>query len=66
MLAGVASGAFTDVRQAAALPAPSCRYLTPNADATAALDCSYQRYHQLFAAVKSFIPATRQNHVDHR
>ena len=66
MLAGVASGTFTNLKQAAALLAPSSRCLTPNADATAALDRSYERYRQLFAAVKSFIPATRQNHVDHR
>jgi xylulokinase len=59
MLAGVASGTFTDVRQAAAHLAPPSQCLTPNAATTLTLDSSYERYRQLFAAVKSFIPATR-------
>jgi xylulokinase len=59
MLAGVASGTFTDVRQAAAHLAPPSQCLTPNAATTLTLDSFYERYRQLFAAVKSFIPATR-------
>ncbi len=66
MLAGVASGTLTDLKQAATLLAPPTQCLTPNAAATAALDCSYERYRQLFAAVKSFVPTTRHHHVDHR
>jgi xylulokinase len=66
MLAGVAAGAFTDLKQAVTRLAPPSRCLTPNAVATAVLDCSYERYRQLFAAVKSIIPTTRHGHVDPR
>jgi xylulokinase len=66
MLAGVAAGAFTDLKQAATHLAPPSQCLTPNAAATAVLDCSYERYRQLFAAVKSIVPTTRHGHVDPR
>jgi ribulose kinase len=66
MLAGVASRTFADIRQAASLLPPPCQSLTPNAATTAALDRSYERYRQLFAAVKSLISATRHTHVDRR
>jgi xylulokinase len=66
MLAGVASETFTNIRQAAALFSPPSQFLPPNAATTFALDCSYERYRQLFAAVKFLIPTTRHDHVDHR
>lgn len=53
MLAGVASGAFTDIRQAALLVSPPAPCLTPDPAAAAMLDRSYRRYRQLFSAVKS-------------
>jgi xylulokinase len=66
MLAGVASGTFTNLKQAAAHLAPAAQCLTPNAATAAAFDCSYERYRQLFAAVKSFIPSTRHDHAEPR
>ncbi len=56
MLAGVASGAFSDLREAAALlPAPQIE-LTPDPRSGAMLDQSYQRYRTLFSALKPLFP----------
>ena len=66
MLAGVASGAFPTIKQAAQHLAPPHRTLTPDVDAAAALDHAYQRYRQLFAAIKSLVPAACHGHVDPR
>jgi xylulokinase len=66
MLAGVASGTFANLKQAAALLSPPTQRLSPHEASSAALECSYERYRQLFAAVKSLVPATRHHHVDPR
>ncbi|MGE0241656.1 MAG: FGGY-family carbohydrate kinase [Parvibaculaceae bacterium] len=65
MLAGVAAGMFTDIKQAAAQLAPPARRLMPDAATTAMLDHSYQRYRQLFAAVKSLTSSSCHTHADH-
>ncbi|MGE0004085.1 MAG: FGGY-family carbohydrate kinase [Parvibaculaceae bacterium] len=66
LLAGVATGIFPDVRQAAAQLAAPARSLMPDAAAGATLEQSYQRYRRLFAAVKSFVSSPCSDHADHR
>jgi xylulokinase len=53
MLAGVASGAFATLTEAARLLPPPQDQLLPDPTAGAKLDQSYQRYLALFAALKS-------------
>lgn len=56
MLAGVASGAFKHIREAASLVAAPVERLPPDLCAGARLDQSYQRYRQLFSALKPLFP----------
>jgi xylulokinase len=56
MLAGVASGAFQDIKEAAALLSAPAEYLPPDLRAGAKLDQSYQRYRKLFSSLKSIFP----------
>jgi len=53
MLAGVASGTFATLTEAARLLPPPQDQLPPDVTAGAKLDQSYQRYLALFAALKS-------------
>jgi ribulose kinase len=62
MLAGCASGAFSDLKQAASLLTPAVECLKPNAGNAATLDQSYRRYGELFAAVKSLALDPRHAH----
>ncbi|WP_119274737.1 xylulokinase [Taklimakanibacter deserti] len=66
MLAGVAAGTFANIKDAASHLAAPVRCLTPDAGAAATLDRSYQRYRQLFAAIKSLVPQPSHAHVDNR
>lgn len=56
MLAGVATGRFSDLRQAAMFIARPADRVTPDAIAAARLDHGYRRYRQLFAALKDLFP----------
>lgn len=56
MLAGVASGAFKHIKEAAALLSAPAESLLPDLSAGAKLDQSYQRYRRLFASLKSIFP----------
>jgi len=56
LLAGVASGAFKHIREAATLISASADYLPPDLCAGAKLDQSYQRYRRLFSSLKSIFP----------
>lgn len=56
MLAGVATGRFSDLRQAAKLIARPSDILTPDAIAAARLDHAYRRYRRLFTALKDVFP----------
>ncbi len=53
MLAGVASGTFASLKEAASLLPPPQDRLPPNREATTALDQSYRRYLTLFSTLKS-------------
>lgn len=56
MLAGVASRHFSHLKEAAACVARPCDVVTPDPGAEAQLDHAYQRYRQLFAALKGMFP----------
>lgn len=56
MLAGVATGRFSDLRQAAKFIARPSDRVMPNTIAAAKLDHGYRRYRQLFAALKDLFP----------
>jgi xylulokinase len=56
MLAAVATGRFSDLRQAATCIARPSDIVTPDAIAAARLDHSYRRYRQLFTALKDLFP----------
>jgi xylulokinase len=56
LLAGVASGAFKHIKQAAALLSAPAESLLPDVCAGAKLDQSYQRYRRLFFSLKSIFP----------
>jgi ribulose kinase len=58
LLAGVASGAFKNIKEAATLISASADYLPPDLCAGARLDQSYQRYRRLFSSLKSIFPQT--------
>lgn len=66
MLAGVASGAFATIKEAARLVPPPTSTLKPDADAASSLDHAYRRYRQLFVAAKSLASTACHDHVDHR
>jgi xylulokinase len=56
MLAGVASGAFKHIKEAAALISAPAESLAPDLHAGARLDQSYQCYRRLFSSLKSIFP----------
>lgn len=56
MLAGVATGRFSHLAQAARLAARPCEIIAPDPVNAARLDDAYQRYRQLFAALKDLFP----------
>lgn len=56
MLAGVASGTFAHLAEAASLLPPPKERLSPNLQSGARLDQSYQRYLTLFSALKPLFP----------
>lgn len=56
MLAGVATGRFSDLRQAATFIARPSDIVMPDPIAAAKLDRAYRRYRQLFSALKDLFP----------
>lgn len=56
MLAGVATGRFSDLKQAAKFIARPSDRVMPDANTAARLDHAYRRYRQLFTALKDLFP----------